>query len=712
MTTKAKWTRRDFLGFAGAGLFVLVHAERASTQVPSPGPGGSFGFGGAAPDFNAYLKIGADGRVTGFTGKVEIGQGGMTSLAQVLAEELDVPFDSVDMVMGDTDLCPWDMGTVGQFTTPMFVPTFRSAGAEARAALLQMAAERFQVPVERLRVKDGVIRDSATPANSISYGQLVEGKRIERRVRETSVKAVSSFAVIGQSPRRKDALDKVTGRAKYAADMVFPDMLYASILRPPAHGAKLKSVDTSAAEKVTGVRVVKEGGLIAVLHPRPDVAADALLKVKAEFDQPSVLPDDKTIYDHLPKAAPRPERVEAKGDLAEGRRLAASAFDHTYLNPYLAHAPIETHAATAIVEDGKVTVWASTQSPFTAKDELVQALRLPAAKVRVVSRYVGAGFGGKSLTGCNAQATEAARLAMITGKPVQVMWSREEEFFYDQFRPVAVIKIQSGLGGAGKIAFWDAQIFGAGADEAKLFYDIPHHLTVSAGRWMGGNPAGMHPLAVGPWRGPSSPSNTFARESQVDIMAAKAGMDPLEFRLNNLSNPRMKRVLESAARKFDWKAGRGPSGRGVGVACTIHSRTYNATVAEVEVDKKTGGVKVKRVVIALDMGVVINPDGVRQQAEGGITMGLGDALSEEVRFQGGEVLDRSFNGYQIPRFSWVPKIETVLVDNPETTAVGVGEATISAVSAVVANAVCDATGVRIFRLPMTPERVKAALAQA
>jgi CO/xanthine dehydrogenase Mo-binding subunit len=304
---------------------------------------------------------------------------------------------------------------------------------------------------------------------------------------------------------------------------------------------------------------------------------------------------------------------------------------------------------------------------------------------------------------------EAARLAKITGKPVQVVYSRQEEFFSDRFRPAAVMKIRAGVAG-GKIVLWDSQVFGAGDREATSFYDIPHRRTVSAGGWQGGNPPGMNPFNVGAWRAPSANSNTFARESHIDLLASRAGMDPLEFRLNNLTHARLRRALETAARQFGWKAGRAPTGRGIGMACGIYSNACNATMAEVAVDRATGAIQVKRVVMALDEGFVVNPDVMRQQAEGCVMMGLGYSLAEEIRFRNGEVLSTNFDSYRIPRFSWLPKIEIVLVENTETPALGGGEPPVIAMGAALANAIFDAVGSRLLQLPMTPERVKAALA--
>jgi nicotinate dehydrogenase subunit B len=694
-------SRRAFAKFSGAGLFVFFHTGIVRAQEPVQIPGRV-----AAPaDFNAFLRIGEDGRVQCLVGKVELGQGAMTSLAQVLAEELDVAFDSVDVVMGDTDLCPYDMGTFGSMTTPLLVPVVRRAGAEARAVLLAMAAERLGVPAEQLEIKNGVIRRALDSGPGLSYGRLVEGRRIEKHLANIPVKPVAAFRTIGQSPRRKDALEKVTGKAVYAGDHLPAGLLHACVLRPPAHGAKARNIDTSAAEKTPGVRVVKDGDLVAVLHERPDIAAAALAKVKAEFDAQPALPDHKTIFDHIQKTAPPARPAGQAGDLAEGEKLAATIMEQTYLHGYGAHSPIETHSATAVIEDGKVTVWTSSQAPFMVKSQVSREAGFPADKVRIISRYVGGGFGGKTE---GPQAVEAARLAKITGKPVQVVWNRQEEFFYDRFRPAAVIKIRSGMTAAGKITLWDSQIIGSGEREARPFYAIPHHRTVAAGGWQGGNPPGMHPFGVGPWRAPSVNSNTFGRESHIDLMAARGGFDPLAFRLNNLSDTRMRRVLDAAAAKFGWKVGKAPSGRGVGVACGIYANSCNATMAEVAV-AKNGRVQVKRVVIALDVGVVLNPDGLLQQAEGSVMMGMGYALSEEVRFQGGKVLNRNFDDYSLTRFSALPQIDIVLVDNPQTAALGGGEPPIICMGAVLANAIFDATGRRLLELPMTPERVKGAI---
>ena len=690
-------SRREFLQGLGGGIIILflggdVLAQRGGRALPG--------------DFNAFLRIAEDGRVTCYTGKIEMGQGIITSLAQMLADELDVALDSVDMVMGDTDLCPWDAGTFGSMSTRFFGPPLRAAGAEARGVLLELASEQLGRPVEQLVVEDGVVFDRTDKSARVTYGQLAKGKQIVRHLKSpAAVKTPTTLKVIGKPTTRRDALEKVTGKAKYAGDFRPPGMLYAKILRPPAHGATLKTVDTSGASKIKDVQVVRDGDLVAVLHEYPDVAEAALSQVKAEFSTPQSDVDDVTIFDHLLKAAPEGQDVSRGGDPAKGEARATAVFDNTYLNSYVAHAPMEPHTAVAQIEGKKTTVWASTQSPFGAKDEAARALGCPPEDVRVIAPFVGGGFGGKTR---NLQVVEAARLAKLTGKPVQVAWTRSEEFFDDSFRPAAVVKIKSGITAGGDIAFWDYHVYFAGTRGSEAFYNIADHATVSHSSGWGGSP-GSHPFATGAWRAPGNNTNTFARESQIDIMAAKAGSDPVEFRLRHLRDEKMRGVLTTAAKKFGWTSAKPSGGRGYGVALGIDSGTFVATMAEVQVDEKTGAIAVKRVVCAQNMGLCINPEGAKIQMEGCITMGLGYALAEEIHFKGGDILDRNFDTYQIPLFSWLPKIETVIVEDSNAPAQGGGEPAIITMGAVIANAVYSATGVRLLQLPMTPKRVLEAL---
>jgi nicotinate dehydrogenase subunit B len=700
-TLRLSLKRREFMKLLGGGIFVFFTVDDLTILRAQETRGRGY-----PSDFNAYLRIAEDGKVTVFSGKIEMGQGIVTSLAQEAADELGVALESIEMVMGDTDLCPYDSGTYGSMSTRFFGPALRNAAAEARAVLMELAAEQLKAPEEKLAIENGVVSVLGDKNKRVTFGQLAKGQKITRKLEGKAVtKSVSEFAIMGKPTKRTDGRLKVTGRAKFAGDMREPGMMYARILRPPAHGAKLLSVDISAAEKIPGTTIVNEGGLVAALHADPEMAATALGQIKAKFDAPAAQVDDQTIYDHFLKNSPRLQEREKKGDLAAGEKAALQAFDFTYTTSYGAHSAIETHTALAKIEDGKATVWISTQAPFMNQQQIAQAIGLPPQNVRVITPFVGGGFGGKVPA---QQSVEAARLAKISGKPVQVMWSRAEEFFYDTFRPAAVVKIKSGIDNSGKICLWDYNVYMAGARSSEQFYDVPHNIIRVYGGGMGGDT--QHPFATGAWRAPGAMINVFAREQQIDIMAAKAKVDPIEFRLTNTSDPRMRKVLETVAAKFGWKKAPAPSGRGLGIACGIDAETYVAEIAEVSVDKPTGSLKVKRIVCAQDMGLVINPEGALMQAEGCIMMALGYTLSEDILFKGGDIQTRSLANYDLPRFSVMPSIEVELVRNNELPPKGGGEPAIVAVGAAVANAIYDATGARLTHFPMTPPRVKKALA--
>ncbi len=690
--------RREFLKFLGGGIVVTflatepyeLLAQDERRRLPS--------------DFNAFLRVDEDGQVSCFTGKIEMGQGIITSLAMQLADELDVSFNDVTMVMGDTDLCPWDMGTFGSMSTRFFGPALRAAAAEARSVLLELGSEKLDVPQENLKVKDGIIFDPENPGNKVSYAELTRGKKIERHLSEKpAVKDYTEFTLVGTPENRRDAWEKVTGQARYAGDIQIPGMKHARVLHPPSHGAILTSVDTSEAEKMEGVEVVRDDAFVAVLHDSPDMADIAIAKIKATYDFDEMDVDDKTIFKHLLDAAGTGEAVSSKGDLARGKETAAQVFEEEYLNSYVAHAPIEPHTAVAHIEGGKITVWASTQAPFRVQEEIAHLLGFPLEKVRVVTPFVGGGFGGKTH---NLQAQEAARLAKMTGKPVMVMWNRQEEFFNDTFRPAAVVKITSGVSKNGEITLWDYAQYFAGQRGSDTIYNVPNQRTMSFTRGEGK----AHPFGTGAWRAPGNNTNTFARESQIDIMASAAGVDPLEFRLKNLNDERMINVLKAVADQFGWKPAPAPSGRGYGIALGTDAGTWVAHMAEVKVDEKTGKIQVLRVACAQDMGLCVNPEGATIQMEGCIMMGLGYTLTEEIQFTGGRIHNHNFDSYTIPHFSWLPKIETVILHRPDQRPQGGGEPAIIAMGGLIANAVFDATGARVFQLPMTRERVLAALA--
>lgn len=693
--------RRDFLRILGGGIVVLFNADFSEVL------GQESRTRGYPTDFNAYLRIAEDGRVTVYSGKIEMGQGVVTSLAQMAADELGVPLDAIDMVLGDTALCPFDAGTWGSMSIRFFGPALRGAAAEARSVLVSLASEHLKAPAETLVVKDGVVFRKDAPETRVTFGQLAKGQKILKTLEgKPPVKSPADFQVMGRPIARTDARAKVTGKAQYTGDIRLPGMLCARILRPPAHGATMKSVDTAAAARVPGAVVVNEDGLVAVLHADPEEAEKALGLVKAQWDVPAPAFDDRTVFAHLEKAGGAGEERDRKGDLAAGEKAAVATFEQRYVEGYGAHAPIETHSALAKLADGMLTVWGSTQSPFGAQGQLSQALGMPKEKIRVITPFVGGGFGGKSV---GFQMGEAARLARATGKPVQVVWTRAEEFFFDGFRPASLVKVRSGIDAEGRICLWDYQVWSAGTRSAEPFYDVPHQLTRSYGRWGADKPK-MHVFATGPWRAPGANLNVFARESQVDAMAAKAKRDPVDFRLANASNERIRGVVTAAAERFGWKKGAAPSGRGIGIACGVDAGTYVAVVARVKVDRATGAVAVEKLSCAQDMGVVINPDGARQQMEGCLMMGLGYTLTEEIFFKGGDLLTKSFADYEIPRFTGMPEIETFLVKNDAVEPQGGGEPALVPVGAAVANAIFDATGARLTEMPFTPARVKEALA--
>lgn len=693
--------RRDFFKLLGGGIIIFFRPWGGIDLLGLPGDQAR----SLPKDYNAFLSIAEDGTVTCFTGKIEMGQGIITSLPQMMADELNVPLEKVKMVMGDTDLCPWDGGTWGSLTTRAFGPAMRAAAAEAKGVLLGLASVQLGVPEAQLEAKDGIIIDTKNTKKSVSYSQLAKGKRIEKFLDvKPTPEDYTKFNYVGKSYKHSDANLKVTGAAKYTGDLKLAGMVYARILRPPSHGAKLTSVDYSAAEKLPGIEVIKDGDLVAVLHENREKADAALATIKAEYSFKEMPVNDKTVFEWMLKSDSRANVVRSKGDLETGRQLSAKVFESEYHDPYLAHAPIETHTALAQFENGKMTVWAATQTPYPLQDSLSRELGLPLDKVRVIVPFVGGGFGGKS---AYQQGIEAAKLAKLSGKPVMVMWTRDEEFFYDNFHSAAVIKIKSGIDKEGMIKLWDYHVYYAGTRGSETIYDVPNNKTTDYSRNREAPP--VHPFSTGPWRAPNANTNTFAREVQIDIMASAAGIDPLEFRLKNLKDEKMIGCLKAVADKFGYVPGKSPSGRGIGVACGTDAGTWVAHMAEIKVDKSTGKVTVVRIACSQDMGLCVNPEGATIQMEGCIMMALGYTFTEELFFEGGKIIDRGFDTYEIPKFSWLPKIDTVILDRKDKAPQGGGEPAIVSVGAVIASAIYDATGARLYRMPMTPARVLEAL---
>ena len=694
--------RRSFVKLLGGGIFIFFQpwnaldilnlpADQARRTLPA--------------DYNAFLQVTGDGTIKCFTGKIEMGQGAITALPQMMADELNVLLEKISIVMGDTDLCPWDAGTWGSQTIQTFGPAMRRAAAEARGVLVDLASQKLGVPASQLVVKDGVVIDTKNSRNRVSYAQLAQGKKIEKYLdNKPPVEDYKKFTYIGKSYKHVDARIKVTGQAKYTGDLRFPGMVFARILRPPSHGAKLTSVDVSGAEQVSGTQVVRDGDFIAVLNENKDRADEAIVKIKAEYSFDELKVNDKTLYDRMVGADSRMNELRSSGDLQTGFQQSDRIFESEFHDPYVAHSAIETHTALARLEGDKMTVWSSTQSPFGLQDAIERELGYPREKIRVITPFVGGGFGGKSV---HQQGVEAARLAKLSNKPVLLVWSRDEEFFYDTFHPAGVYRVRSGIDKDGLIKLWDFNIYYGGTRGSDTIYDVPNVRTTHYDQNMNG--LQIHPFGTGAWRAPNNNSNTFARECQIDIMASAAGIDPLEFRLKNLKDEKMIACWKAVSDKFGYVPSKSPSGRGIGLACGTDAGSWVAFIAEVKVDKSTGHVQVVRVACAQDMGLCVNPQGSLIQMEGCITMGLGYTLTEEIQFEGGNIKNRNFDSYEIPRFSWLPKMDCIILDRQDQPPKGGGEPAIIGIGAVIANAIHDATGARLYSMPFTPARILEAI---
>ena len=683
--------RRNFLKKLGGGVIVVFCLGKLSV-IQSYGQNTSEDL----LNFNAYLRVKEDGRVDCYTGKIEMGQGITTSLAQVLAEELEISIYSIDMIMGDTELCPYDAGTWGSLTTRFADPVLRAAAAEAREVLKDLAAEYLGVSDEILDVSNGTVFVKNNESKKVSYAELAKGKKIVKTLKKKpEIKKSKDFKIIGKPIISLDAELKVTGKAKYAGDIKLPGMVYATIIRPAVFDSKKIKVDSSGLSAFKGVELVEDEDLVAVVHPDPEIANKAAKKVKVTWEAPETEVDNETIFQYLDDNIKEKKVFEENGNLTVGREASETIIEADYYDGYKAHASIETHSATCFFKDDKLTMWASSQTPFGTREQLAKTFDMPLEKVHLKQIFLGGGFGGKIY---NRQAIEVAKISKLCGKPVQLVWSRKEEFMYDRFRTAALMKATSGVDSNGKLNLWEFDIYCAGTRGTKLFYDISNNRTRMF------NEDDIHPFGTGAWRAPGNNSTTFARESHIDATAHAVGIDALKFRLDNLKNENMFDTLKLAAKTFYWGRKK-QEGHGYGIALGQDAGTSVAMIAEVHVDKSTGEVQPIRVVCAQDMGQVVNPHGATLQTEGGITMGLGYALYEDIEFNGGNVKSSSFNNYEITKFSKTPKIECVFIDKMDSKTQGGGEPAIICVGGAIANAVFDACGARVNRMPVTPERI-------
>ncbi|MGH3017867.1 MAG: molybdopterin cofactor-binding domain-containing protein [Gaiellaceae bacterium] len=603
----------------------------------------------------AWLHVDVDGAVTAFTGKVDVGQGNRTALSLLVAAELGVPVEAVTLVMGDTDLCPYDRGTFGSRSMADAGPLLRAAAAAARHSLNERPLEPREHRVEL------VAADVSAPKRATNAPPTM----------------------------RQGGLEIVTGAARFPSDVTRPGLLHGSALKPPTAGAQLRSVDLDGARAVVGVTVVEDGSFIGVAGRDREDVERAMRALGAEWELPTG-PDDGELATYL-----RSHPVELEGwggssgqEVGDVERALAEAtvrLDATYTTAYVAHVPLETRAALAEWEDGRLTVWTGTQRPFGVRAELAEELGIPEEHVRVVAPTAGAAFGGKHRV---EAAIEAARLARNTRRPVHVRWSRAEEFEAAYVRPAAVIDIRSGARSDGTVSAWEFLNVGSGAAGIGCPYAIPSQKIAY-------QPA-ESPLRHGSYRALAATANHFARESHLDELAHRLGVDPVDLRLRQLEDERLAAVLHAAAERAGWNGG-----SGLGIACGVEKDAYVATCAEVGV-AQDGTIRVTRLVTAFECGAIVDADNLANQIEGATVMGLGPTLFEQVGLAQGRLVTRSLSQYRVPRFSDVPSIDVVLLNRPDVPSAGAGETPIVCVAPAVANSLFAATGSRLRSLPLLP----------
>jgi CO/xanthine dehydrogenase Mo-binding subunit len=668
--------RRDFFKLLGGGMLVLLLLpdDAAAQESGSAGRRGP-SMPALPQQIGAWLHISPDNRITVMTGKVEVGQNSRTALTQAVAEELHTAPAQVELVMGDTALTPFDMGTFGSRTTPTMAPQLRRVAITAREALIDLAADLWHTDRAALRVENGRVSKGA---QSASFGELCKGKDLVKTVAQQPVDKP-----LGQSVPKVNAREIVTGAHQYASDIKRPGMLYGRIVRPPAYASTLVSVDTAAAERTKGVHVVHDRDFIGVVALDSLTASRAASAVQTKWES-APQPSSKDIYAYLknnPEGESRPSHQS--GSIEDGLKQAAHKLDSEYTIAYIAHVPLEPRAAVAEWNSDRLTVWTGTQRPFGVRTELAKAFQIPEANVRVIMPDTGSAYGGKHTGEC---AIEAARLAKSAGKPVKLVWTREEEFEWAYFRPAGVIEIHSGVTNDGLLSAWEYHNYNSGGSGIDTPYDVPNqhiefHPTKS-------------PLRQGSYRGLAATGNHFARESHMDELAHAAGLDPLEFRLKNLKNPRIRAVLEAAAKQFGWSNRK----RGSGLACGFEKGGYIASCASLATDGR-----IERVVTAFECGAIVNPEHLKNQVEGAVIMAIGGALFESIEFENGKVLNGKLSRYRVPRFTDVPVLETILIDRKDLNSAGAGETPIMALAPAVGNAIFDMTGVRVRSMPMRRE---------
>lgn len=738
--------RRSFFKSAGAaaGLTVVwkspafaqdatpaaspVALPSASHLVDNYNPAPAGGFLQAATEVDAYLSIDADGNVTLRTGLVDFGQGIETGFLQIVAEELGTAFEKVSAIMGYTDEVPFNLGTFGSLSTQITGPIIRTASATLREWLLDLGAEQLGVDRSDVVAQGGNVVSVSDPNKLVGFGVLAGGKASAQPINnEVTLKDPSTYTIVGQPIPRVHALEKSTGRAKYGMDASLPGMIFAKLVRPPQLGAKLQSIDFSEAEKVTGYAgSFRDGDFAAVVADRYEHAVAAVQAVKAVWSEVNTGNTSDNIHELLRSTADAGQPLGVE-EVEEGTPTpvpatplpVATPLQLTFQDQYVSHSPIEPKNALVNVTADHVEVWASTQSPFSVRAAVATQLGRDPETVSVYPLLSGGAFGSKITPNPELP---AAVLSNYFGKPVKLIWGRDEEFQYAQFRPAMVVDVTTGLTEDGKIAAWTYDAYTCayypetntdpsdsasdwGADVKEIYNVAAAQTTLFRSH---------APLPPYYWRVNGASTNAFAREGAINQLAELAGKDPVTFRLENLTeNPRMTAVLNKVVEQAGWTPGVGSTGQGIGVGLAFDGNSYIGQVAQVKVDTSTGVISVERVDAVIDCGLIVNPEGVRHQIEGSICLSLSPTLKEAITFDNGKVTNASWGQYNPLHMNEVPRtIEVGFVEDKSNRMSGVGEPAVAPVPAAVAAAVYDAVGVWLYEMPFTPDRVLAALQAA
>ena len=741
-------TRREFLAGGGALLvsFGLPGcALPAADGAPAlPQAGGAWPASVDAAQLDSWLRIAADGSVSAAVGKIEAGMGVSTAFTQIVAEELDVPLERVTIVMGDTATTPDQRGTGSSNGVVQGGGALRNAAAEARAALLGLAAQKLQRPAAALRVADGVVFDPADPARRVSYGELVGGRSLGIRVSEKPrTKDPAEYRVVGQPVQRLDIPPKVRGEYRYVADLQVPGMLHGRVIRPPEAGAKLLAVDEAAS--LPGlVKVVRRGDFLGVVCEREEQAVAAAKRLRVEWSRPAPMywPGYDALYEALRTQPPKASKAEGnRGDVEAALAAAARRVEARYEYPFQSHASMGPACAVADVREGGAVVWFGGQKPYPLRGALAALLEVPKEKVRVVWMPGPGSYGMNDADDC---AADCALLAQAVGRPVRLQYERRDGTGWDPKGPPVAFRMAAGLDAHGAPLAWDYEARGFSGRIRPSGTDVPGDSL--AGQLMGlkAKSTDLHqypaesytfpavrkvsalvawerslgtPLRTAHLRDPDGMATCFASESFVDEVAYAANMDPVAFRLRYLGEARERAVVKAAAEKAGWvahAAPRAPSGRvarGQGIAYAPRNGAVVAIVADVEVDRATGRYRVTRFTCAHDCGFVVNPLNLRGTIEANLIQGMSRTMHEAVRFDATRVLSTDWITYPIVDMTEVPDaIDIVVLGNePKQRSRGAGEPATRPVAAAIANALHDALGVRVRRVPITPEAVVAAL---